>query len=135
MSPLFQSFLEKHFRPCISVFHLLANRFYSINRECGSTLAVGIQHAVPPINTKFKRLLIPSQAGMPFTNTHKHRTSDFKSTHTCVGPTKYSKSISAARQKQEILANSSLSIIRECGSTLYIGLAHTAPPTCIEHQI
>ena len=46
--------------------------------ECGSTLYVGLQHAVPPTNTKFKPLLLPSQAGMPYTNTHKHRTSYFK---------------------------------------------------------
>ena len=35
---------------------------------------------VPPTNTKFKPLLLPTQTGMPYTNTHKHRTSYFKST-------------------------------------------------------
>ena len=51
-------------------------------------LAVGLQHAVPPTNTKFKTLLIPTQAGMPYTNVHKHRTSDFTSTLTFLGPMK-----------------------------------------------
>ena len=39
-------------------------------RECGSTLYVGLQNAVPPITTNFKPLLHPSEAGMPYTNTH-----------------------------------------------------------------
>ena len=57
-----------------------------------------------PTNTKFKQLLLPTQAGMPYTNTHKHRTSYFKSTLTFLGPAKRWKSICAARQKPEILA-------------------------------
>ena len=56
--------------------------------ECGNTLYVGLAHAVPPTNTKFKPLLLPTQAGMPYTNTHKHRTSYFKSTLTFLGPAK-----------------------------------------------
>ena len=43
--------------------------------ECGSTLYVGLAHAVPPTNTKFKPLLLPTQAGMPYTTTQKCRTS------------------------------------------------------------
>ena len=34
-------------------------------RECGSTLYVGLQHAIPPTNTKFKPLLLPTQVGIP----------------------------------------------------------------------
>ena len=49
-------------------------------REYGSTLYVGLAHACPPTNTKFKPLLLPTQTGMPYTNTHNHRTSYFKST-------------------------------------------------------
>ena len=73
--------------------------------ECGSTLYVGLAHAVPPTNTKFKPLLLPTPAGMPYTNTHKHkhRTSYFKSTLTFLGPAKRCKYICAARQKLEFL--------------------------------
>ena len=39
-------------------------------RECGSTLYVEWAHAVPPTNTKFKPLLLLTQAGIPYTNTH-----------------------------------------------------------------
>ena len=51
-------------------------RFFII-RECGSTLYVGLAHAVLPTNTKFKLLLLPTQTGMPYTNTHKHRNLHF----------------------------------------------------------
>ena len=73
-------------------------------RESGSTLYVGLARVVPPTNTKFKPLLLPTQAGMPCTNTHKHRTSYFKSTRTFLAPAKRCKSITATRQKPEILA-------------------------------
>ena len=72
--------------------------------ECGGTLYVGLTHAIPPTNTKFKSLLLPTQMGMPYTNTHKHRTSYFKFTLTFLGPAKCWKSIYAARQKPEIIA-------------------------------
>ena len=71
--------------------------------ECGSTLSVGLAHAVPPTNTKFKPLLLLTQAGKPYRNTCKHRTSYFKSALTFLGPAKIRKSISAAQQKPEIL--------------------------------
>ena len=71
-------------------------------RECSSTLYVGLARTIPP-NTKFKPLLLPTQAGMPYTNTHKHRTSYFTSKLTFLGPAKRWKSICAARQKPEIL--------------------------------
>ena len=102
--------------------------FFNIIGECGSTFYVGLQHAVPPSNTKFKPLLLPSQAGMPFTNTHKHRTLYFKSTLTFLGPAKCWKSISSKRQNWEILAFF-IMIIKDCGSTLYVGLARVVPPT------
>ena len=57
-------------------------------RECSSTLYVGFAHVVPPTSTKFKPLLLPTQAGMLYTNTHKHRTLYFKSTVTFIGPGK-----------------------------------------------
>ena len=60
--------------------------FIIIIRECGSTLYVGLAHAVPPTNTKFKALLLPTQAGIPYTNTHKHITSYLKSTLTFMAP-------------------------------------------------
>ena len=41
---------------------------------------------VPPTNTKFKPFLLPIQGGICYTNTHKHRTSYFKSTLTFLGP-------------------------------------------------
>ena len=82
-------------------------RFFVINiiiREYGSTLYVGLAHVFPPTNTKFKPLLLPTQTGMPYTNTHKHRTSYFKSILTFMGPSKHWKCLSAARQKRQILA-------------------------------
>ena len=86
----------------ISFIHLLVNDF-SVIRECSSTLYVGLAHAVPPINKKFKPLLLPTQAGMPYTNTHKHRTSYFKSTLTFLGPAKFWKSICAAHKNRKFL--------------------------------
>ena len=59
----------------------------------------GQQHVVPPTNTKLKPLLLLIQAGMPYTNIDKHRTSYFKSILTFLGPVKHWKSIPAARQK------------------------------------
>ena len=73
-------------------------------RECDNTLYVELQHAVPPTDTKFKPLLLQTQAGVPYINTHKHRTSYLKSTLTFVGPAKCWKSNSTDRQKREILA-------------------------------
>ena len=117
-----------------------------IIREC---YYAGWQHAVPPTNTKFKLLLLPIQAGIRYTNNYKHRTSYFKSALTFQGQAKRWKSISAARQNLEILAIfhhviiriskqakrvsiyrwCSMEIrdiyIRECGSTLYVGLMGT----------
>ena len=57
---------------------------------------VGLQHVVPPTNTKFKPLHLPTQAVIPYTNIHKHRTSYFKSTLTFLGPAKRWKSIFSA---------------------------------------
>ena len=75
-----------------------------IIREYSSTLYVGLAHAVPPTNTNFQPLLLQTQAGMPYTNTHKHRTSYFKYTLTFMGPAKRWKCHSAARQKRQIIA-------------------------------
>ena len=58
----------------------------------------------------------------------EHHSSSLQSTLTLLGPAKLWKSISAARQKTEILVISSSSI-GECGSTLYVGLAHVVPST------
>ena len=71
-----------------------------IIRECSSTLC-RVQHAVPPTNTKFKLLhvLLPTQAGILYTNIHKHRTSYFKSILTFLGQAKGWKSISVAQTK------------------------------------
>ena len=60
----------------------------------------GLAHVDP----NFQPLLLLTQAGRPYTNTHKHRTSYFKSTVTFMGPAKRWKCLSTARQKQEILA-------------------------------
>ena len=63
----------------VSFWRLLKTSFscnlFIIIRKCSSTLYVGLQHAVPPTNTKFKTVLHPTLAGMPYTNIHKHRTS------------------------------------------------------------
>ena len=78
--------------------------------ECGSTLYSWLAHAVPPTNTKLKPLLLPTRT---YTNTHKRRTSHFKSTVTFLGPAKLWKCLSAAPQKPEILSISSSSISSE----------------------
>ena len=54
-------------------------------RECSSTLHVGLANTASPTNTKFKPLLLLTQAGIPYTNSYKHRTSYFKSTLTFLG--------------------------------------------------
>ena len=41
-------------------------------RECGSTLYVGLQHVVPPTNTKLKPLLLPTQVTQTLTSTEHH---------------------------------------------------------------
>ena len=78
--------------------------FFIIIKEYGSTLYVGLAHAVPPTYTNIQPFLLPTQAGMSYTSTHKHRTSYFKSTHTLMGPAKRWKCLSTARQKRENLA-------------------------------
>ena len=80
-----------------SLHHCLQNygQYFTI-REYGSTLYVGLASAIPSTNTNFQSLLLPTQAGMLYTNTHKHRTSYFKSTLTFMGPAKRWKCLSAA---------------------------------------
>ena len=78
---------------------------------CGSTLYVGLAHAVPPTNTKFKQLILPTQMGMLYTNTRKHRTSYFKSTLTFLGPAKLWKCIFV--QKPEIFGFFIMNIIKK----------------------
>ena len=46
-------FREAISHPYISFFHLLVNGF-SVNREYGSTLYVGLARAVSPTNTNFR---------------------------------------------------------------------------------
>ena len=87
---------------------------------------VGLQHVVPPTNTKFKPLLLRTQMGVPYTNTYKHRTLYFKSTLTFLGPAKLWKCLSADPTKT---GNSCVFIIRSCCSILYVGLQHAVPPT------
>ena len=90
---------------------------------------VGLVHTTPPTNTKCKPFLLPTQAGIPYANSYKHRASSyFLSALIFLGPAEQCKCISADQLKLEILAIS-LSSIRECGSTLYVRLAHTVPPT------
>ena len=90
------------------IFLFLLTTLYSFLvhfiRECSSTLYVGLAHTAPPTNTKFKPLLLLTQAGIPYTNSYKHRTSYLKSKLTFLGPAKLWKFISADRQKTEILA-------------------------------
>ena len=97
-----------------------------IIREYDSTLYVGLACAVRPTNTNFQPLLLPTQAGMPYANTHKHRMSYFKSTLTFMGPAKRWKCFSAPFKKDKFLRFFN---IREYGSTLYVGLARAVSPT------
>ena len=73
--------------------------FIIIIREYGSTLYVGLARAVPPTNTNFQPLLLPTQAGMPYISTEHHS----PSLHSH-GPAKRWKCLSAAHQKRQILA-------------------------------
>ena len=89
---------------------------------------VGLALAVPPTNT-FNPLLLPTQTGMPYTNTHNHI-----SIYTYISG--FSQALEVpfpAGQNPEILEilhhQYYIIIIRKCGSTLYVGLARTAPPT------
>ena len=85
---------------------------------------------VQSTNTLFKPLLFPTQAGIPYTNTHKHRTSNFKSTLTFQGP--------VITGSPFLLIGNSCNffiILRECGSTLYIGLQHVVPPTSTKFEL
>ena len=67
-------FIPRQVRFLQSLSHLVINVFALVMiRVCGSTLYV-VEHAVLPTNTKFKPLILPTQTGMPYTNTHKHRT-------------------------------------------------------------
>ena len=66
----------------------MGNSCSFFNRECSSTLYVGLEHVVPPTNTKIKPLFLPTQAGTPYKNTNKHRISYFKSALTFLGPVK-----------------------------------------------
>ena len=70
--------------------------FNTIIREYGSTLYVGLARAFLPTFTNFQQLLLPTQAGMPYKNTHKHRKLNLKSTLTFMGPAKHWKWFSAA---------------------------------------
>ena len=103
-------------------FSVLGNPTFFLHeviiKECGSTLYVGLQHVVPPTNTNFKLLLLQTQVGVPYRNTHKHRTSYIKSTLTFLGPAKRWKSNSTDRQKQEILVIFSLSISGSAVATI-----------------
>ena len=74
-----------------------------VRYHCLCRVATWVPTWVPPTNTKFRPLLLPTQTGIPYTNTHKHRTSYSKSTLTFVSPAKRWKSIYAARQKPEFL--------------------------------
>ena len=56
-----------------------------IIRECGRTLYAGFNMRFTSTNTKFKPLLLPTQAGIPYTNFYKHRTTYFKSALTFLG--------------------------------------------------
>ena len=40
--------------------------------ECSSNLNVGLQYVVPSTNTKFVQLLLPTEVGIPCTNSYKH---------------------------------------------------------------
>ena len=101
-----------------------------INRDCGSTLYVGLQHAVPPTYTKFKPLLLPTQAGIPYTNAHKHR-NYISSLHSHFwvqlnGGSPYLPPDKKRKFLRFFIINI---IIRECSSTLYVGLQHAVLPT------
>ena len=83
---------------------------------------------VPPTNTKFKPLLLPTQTGMPYTNTHKHRTSYFKSTLHLWDQLSSGSAFPQPDKNRKFLRFFIINI-REYGSTLYVGLARAVSPT------
>ena len=65
--------------------------------------------------------------------TYLYRASNLKSTITFLASVSWRKSISGARRFMRFIHL--MIIIRECSSTLYVGLAHTAPPTNTNFRI
>ena len=117
----------------VNLWHPLTTVFscnlFIIIRECGRILYLGLQHAVPPTNTKFKLLLLPSQLGMPFTNVHKQEY-HISSAHSHFWSQLSTRSpFLPPNKNQKFLLFFIINIIRECGNTFCVGLAHTAPPT------
>ena len=108
--------------------------FFIINiiGECGSTLYVGLANAVPPTNTKFKPLLLPTQTGMPYTSTEHHISS--LHSHFWVQPSSGSAFPQPDKNEKFLQFLHHQIIIREC-STLYVGMARTAPPTNTNFQL
>ena len=92
------------------IFLNLIGMYWNIIRECGSTLLCRVATCVPPTNTKFEPFLLLTQVGIPYTNTYKAQNIIFQLYTPFLGIGKRWKSISAARQKPEILAFSSSSI-------------------------
>ena len=92
-----------------------------IIRECCSILYVGLQHVVPPTNTKIKPLLFPTQAGTQTLISTEHHISSHRWVHLSAR--------SPFLLRDKIGTFFLFFIIREWGSTLYVELACTAPPT------
>ena len=97
--------------------------------ECGSTLYVGLQHAVPPTNTNSSRYfsrLKQVYNTQTFTSTEHHISSLqlhlwdqlVLDVHFCC--------LTKTRNSCDFLI---INIIRECGSTLYVGLQHAVALT------
>ena len=100
-------------------------RFFNlIIREYGSTLYVGLARAVPPTNTNFQPLHLLIQA-LCHTSTERHISSLYS--HLWV-QLSVGSAFPQPVKKDKFLLFFHI-IIRECGSTLYVGVARTAPPT------
>ena len=100
---------------------------FIIIRKCGNTLYVGLTHAVPPLiqnlSRYFSRLMWVCRP-QTLTNTEHH----ISNLHSHLLVQLNGGSDFAQPDKNGKLLRFFI-VIRECGSTPYVGLACTAPPT------
>ena len=66
-----------------------------------------IEHHISSLHSHLSPKLLQTQVGIPYTNTHKHRTSYFKYTLTLLGSVSAGSPILQTEKKREILAISS----------------------------
>ena len=88
----------------VLIYFVFLTNFGDCIKECSSTLYVGLQHAVPPTNTKFKPLLLSIQVGICYTLHKRLQAQNIKvQVYTHISLAKRWKSISEAPQNRKFL--------------------------------